>query len=161
MYFVVKVSTLASLRHNATAPLIDYSVNIPFMRTGKPNKLHDSIYSNIHSMVVSESYSVMSNSLRSHGLYSPWNSVGQNTGVGSLSLFQDIFTTQKSNWGLLHCRQILYQLSNQESPKRVLEWLDIFFFRGFSWPKYQTQVSCSTGRFFTKWATREAAEDWG
>ena len=85
----------------------------------------------------------------------------RNIGVGSLSLLQWIFPTQKSNWGLLHCRQILYQLSNQESPKRVLEWLDIFFFRGFSWPKYQTQVSCSTGRFFTKWATREAAEDWG
>ena len=28
----------------------------------------------------------MSNSLRPHGLYSPWNSPGQNTGVGSLSL---------------------------------------------------------------------------
>ena len=37
---------------------------------------------------VSESRSVMSDSLRSHGLYSPWNSLGQNTGVGSLSLFQ-------------------------------------------------------------------------
>ena len=35
----------------------------------------------------------------------------KNTGVGSLSLLQGIFLTQKSNWGLLHCRQILYQLS--------------------------------------------------
>ena len=34
----------------------------------------------------SESHSVMSESLRLHGLYSPWNSPGQNTGVGSLSL---------------------------------------------------------------------------
>ena len=34
-----------------------------------------------------------------------------NTGVGSLSLLQGIFPTQQSNWGLLHCRQILYQLS--------------------------------------------------
>ena len=32
----------------------------------------------------------------------------KNTGVGSLSLFQRIFPTQESNWGLLHCRQILY-----------------------------------------------------
>ena len=32
---------------------------------------------------LSESYSVMSVSLRPHGLYSPWNSPGQNTGVGS------------------------------------------------------------------------------
>ena len=37
----------------------------------------------------------------------------KNTGVGSRSLLQWIFPTQKSNWGLLHCRQILYQLSHQ------------------------------------------------
>ena len=36
----------------------------------------------------SESRSIMSNSLRLYGLYSPWNSPGQNTGVGSLSLLQ-------------------------------------------------------------------------
>ena len=35
----------------------------------------------------------------------------KNTGVGSLSLFQRIFPTQQSNWGLLPCRWILYQLS--------------------------------------------------
>ena len=40
----------------------------------------------------------------------------KNTGVGSLSLLQHIFPTQESNWGLLHCRQILYQLSYQGSP---------------------------------------------
>ena len=42
---------------------------------------------------------------------------GQNTGVGSLSLFQWVFLTQEWNRGLLHCRQILYQLSYQGSPK--------------------------------------------
>ena len=42
----------------------------------------------------SESHSVVSNSLRPHGLYSPWNSPGQNTGVGSLSLLRGIFPTQ-------------------------------------------------------------------
>ena len=90
--------------------------------------------------------------LRPHGLYSPWNSPDQNTGVGSLSLLQGIFPTQRSNrlpalqvdslpieppgkpkntgvgslsllqgifptqelnQGLLHCREILYQLSYQ------------------------------------------------
>ena len=51
-----------------------------------------------------------------HGLYSPWNSLDQNTGVGSFSLFQGIFPTQGSNPDLLHCRQILYQLSQKESP---------------------------------------------
>ena len=35
-------------------------------------------------------------------------------GVGSLTLFQEIFLTQESNWDLLHCRRILYQLSYQE-----------------------------------------------
>ena len=37
----------------------------------------------------------------------------KNTGVGSLSLLQWIFLTQESNWGLLHCRWILYQLRYQ------------------------------------------------
>ena len=105
---------------------------------------------------ISESRSVMSDSLQPHGLYGPWNSPGQNTGVGSLSLppgdlpnpgieprspaskadslpaepqgkpknvgvgslslLQEIFPTQESNWGLLHYSQILYQLSYQGSP---------------------------------------------
>ena len=54
---------------------------------------------------------VMSDSLRPHGLCSPWNSPGQNTGVGSLSLLQGIFPTWGSNPGLPHCRHVLYHLS--------------------------------------------------
>ena len=42
----------------------------------------------------------------------------KNTGVGSLSLLQGIFPTQKLNQGLLHCRRILYQLSYQGSPHK-------------------------------------------
>ena len=57
--------------------------------------------------------SILSDSLQSHGLYSPWNSLGQNTGVGSLSLLQGFFPTQGSNPGLLRCRQILDHLSHQ------------------------------------------------
>ena len=114
-----------------------------------------------HNLLRSESanQSVMSNSLWPHGLYSPWNSLGQNTGVSSLSFLQGIFPTQGSNsesptlqadplpaepqgkpkntrvgnlsllqWifptqelnqGLLHCRQIIYQLSYQGSPRDV------------------------------------------
>ena len=52
-----------------------------------------------------------------YGLYSPWDSVGQITGVGSLSVLQGIFLTQESNWGLLHCRQILYQLNSYGGPR--------------------------------------------
>ena len=40
----------------------------------------------------------------------------KSTRAGSLSLLQGIFPTQESNWGLLHCSQILYQLSYQGSP---------------------------------------------
>ena len=57
----------------------------------------------------------MSNFLRAYGPYSPWNSPGQNTRVGSLSLLQKIFLTQESNWDLLHCRQVLDQLTYQGS----------------------------------------------
>ena len=58
----------------------------------------------------------MSDSLRPHRLYSPRNSPDQNTWVDSLSLLQGIFPIQESNWCLLHCRWILYQLSYQGSP---------------------------------------------
>ena len=66
----------------------------------------------------SETCSVVSDSSRARGLYSPWNSLDHNTGVGSHSLLQEIFPTQGSNLGLLHWRQILYQLSYQGSPDR-------------------------------------------
>ena len=55
-------------------------------------------------MSESESRSVVFDSLQPHGLHSPWNSSGQNTGVSSLSLLQGIFPTQGSNPGLPHCR---------------------------------------------------------
>ena len=100
----------------------------------------------------------MSNSLQSHGLDSPWNSPGQNTGVmlfpspgdlpnpgikprsptmqadslpaepqrkpkntgvGSVSLLQRIFPIQELNWGLPHCRQIIYQLRYQGTRKEL------------------------------------------
>ena len=69
----------------------------------------------------SESHSVVSNSLRLHERYSPWNSPGQNTGVGSLSLLQGIFPIQGLNPGLLHC--ILYQVGHKRSPGRCYSWL--------------------------------------
>ena len=64
----------------------------------------------------SESDSAGSDSLRPHGLYNPWDSPGQNTGVGSLSLLQGIVPIQGLNPGLPHCRRILYHLSHQGSP---------------------------------------------
>ena len=99
--------------------------------------------------------SVFSDSLRPYGVYSPWNSPGQNSGVGSLSLLQGIFPIQGSNTGLPHCRWILYQLSHKGSP-RMLEWVAYPFSSGSSWPRNWTRVSCIAGELFTNWAIREA-----
>ena len=99
--------------------------------------------------------SVMSNFLQPYGLYSPWNSQGQNTGVGSLFLLQGIFPTQGSNPGLLYYRRNLYQLSHEGSPG-ILEWVAYHFSRASSQPRNRTGVSCIAGRFFTNWAIREA-----
>ena len=73
--------------------------------------LHPSTFRKLES----ESHAVMSDSLQLHGLYSPWNSPGQNSGVGGLFFLQGIFPTQGSNPDLPHCRRILYQLSHNGS----------------------------------------------
>ena len=66
--------------------------------------------------------------------YTPWNSPGQNTGVGSLSLLQEIFPTQGSNPSLPDCRWILYQLSRKGSPS-ILEWVAYPFSSRSSQPR--------------------------
>ena len=103
----------------------------------------------------SESCLVMSDSLWPHGLCSPRNPPGQNTGAGSLSLFQGIFPTKGLKPGLPHCRWILYQLSHKESSS-ILEWVAYPLSSGSSWPRNKTEVSCIAGGFFTNWAMREA-----
>ena len=72
----------------------------------------------------------------------------KNTGVGSPSLLQGILLTQESNWDLLHCRWILYQLSHQGNP-RILECVAYPFSRESSQPRNPTGVSCTAGGFFT------------
>ena len=67
------------------------------------------------------SYSIVSNSLQPHGLYPtrflyPWGFSRQEYWSGLPSSPQGIFSTQRLNPGLPHCRQILYCLSHQESP---------------------------------------------
>ena len=99
----------------------------------------------------SERHSVVSDSLWPHGLYSPLNSLRQNTGVGSLSFLQGIFPTQGLNPGLSHCRWILYQLNHKGNPK-ILEWVAYPFSRGSSQPRNWTRVSCVAGGFFPNWA---------
>ena len=56
--------------------------------------------------------------------------------------------TQGSNPGLPHCRQILYQLGHQGSP-RILQWVACPFSRASSQPRNRIGVSCFAGRFFT------------
>ena len=86
-------------------------------------------------------------------------SPGKNTGVACHAHFsyilQGIFPSQGLNPGLPHCRQILYHLSYQGSPK-ILKWIVYSFSRGSVPPRNWTGVSCIAGRFFTSWATREA-----
>ena len=105
-----------------------------------------------------------------------WNSLGQNTGVGSLSLLQRIFPTQGSRileWVTLPFSRgssrprdqiqvsciagwILYQLNHKGSLPYPLEWIVYPFSSGYSWCRNQTGASCIAGGFFTKWALREA-----
>ena len=106
-------------------------------------------------MKLSESCSVMSDSLQPHGLYSPWNSPGQNIGVGSHFLLQGIFLSQGSNPGLPHCRWILYQLSHKGSPKIPGLGTLSLLQGGSSQPRNWTGVSFIAGGFFTNWAIRE------
>ena len=56
----------------------------------------------------------MSNSLQPHGLYSLWNSLDQNAGVGCHALLQGIFPTQGSNPGLPHCRRFFTSWATRE-----------------------------------------------
>ena len=106
------------------------------------------------------SHSVVSDSLRPHGLYSlPGSSVhgdspGKNIGADCCALLQGIFPTQVSNPSLPHCGWILYHLSHEGSP-RILEWVAYPFFSGSSQPRNWTRVSCIAGGFFTSWATRD------
>ena len=103
----------------------------------------------------SESHSVVPISLWPHGLYSPWNSPGQNTGAGSFPLLQEMFLTQGSNPGLMHSWKIFYQQNQQGSP-RILEWVAYPFSSRSSWPRNWTGVFCIAGGLFNNWAIREA-----
>ena len=97
-------------------------------------RLQSCAYVSVKVKSESESFSVVSNSLQPHGLCSPWNFPGQNTGGSSLALLQGIFPIQGLNPGLPHCRQLLYQLSHKGSAK-ILEWVAYPFSSGSSWPR--------------------------
>ena len=92
---------------------------------------------------------------RSLAGYSPWNSPGQNTGVGSLSLLQGIFPTQKLNPGLLHCRQMIYEPSYEGRPQWELHWTYdinpfwmVLIFKKLSLPTHECGISFSLNVLF-------------
>ena len=116
----------------------------PEIKPGSPTRQADSLPAETEGNVF-EPQEMYSNS-----------SEKENTGVGSLCLLQGIFPTQGSNPHLLHCKRIPHQLTHQGSPRR-LEWVAYPFSRGSSQPRNRTSVSCTAGRFFTSWATREAS----
>ena len=104
----------------------------------------------------------MSDSLRPHGLYSPWDSPGQNTGVGSLSLLQGIFPSQGSNPGLPHCRRILYQLSyqgSQESRRLLSESSQIYTEYSREWCELKFSLAQGT-RALQKHLEVAENQDW-
>ena len=84
----------------------------------------------------SQSCSVVSDSLWPHGIHSPWNSPGQNTGVGCLSLLQWIFPTQElnrvsciaggffTNWAIREA----FENAWCTFKIHVCVWVDVFYF---------------------------------
>ena len=86
------------------------------------------------------------------------DSPSKNIGVDCHALLQRIFTTQGSKLGLPHCRQILYHLSHQGSP-RILEWVVYPFSRGSSQSRNRIGISCTAGGFSTSWATRKTQSE--
>ena len=66
------------------------------------------------------------------------DSTGKNTTVACHALLKGIIPTQGSNPSLLHCRQILYHLNHQGTP-RVLEWVSYLFSRGTSQKLHKTK----------------------
>ena len=96
----------------------------------------------------SESLPVVSDSLRPHGLHSPWNSPGQNTGVGSLSQPRDWTQVSRIAGGF-------FTSWATGKPKNTYP-----FSRRSSQPRNQSGVSCIASRFFTNWAIRETQTDW-
>ena len=96
----------------------------------------------------------MSDSLQPHGLYSLWNSLGQNTGVGNSSLFQGVFLNQGLNPGLLHCRRILLPVEPQGKPRNT--WVGSLSLLQQIFSTWELNWSLlKKGRFFTNWAIRE------
>ena len=107
--------TLKSLlQHHSSKTSIQCSLAFFMVQLSHPHMTSGKIMKwSVSHLVVYDS--LWPSGLKLTRLLCPWNSPGKNTGMGSHSLLQGIFLTQGSNPGLLHCRQILYQLTHQGS----------------------------------------------
>ena len=108
---------------------------------------------NTFKWVPSASRSVVSDSLRSCGLCSPWNPQAGILEWGAFPFSRGSSQPRDQNQ-VSHVAEILYQLSHQESPT-IPEWVVYPFSTGSSGPRNRTGVSCIAGGFFTNWAIRE------
>ena len=87
-----------------------------------------------------------------HGIYSPWNSLVQNTRLEWVAFPFGSSQPRDHTQVSLICRWILYQLSHKGSP-RTLEWVVYPFSSRSFWPRNWTRVYCIAGWFFTNWAS--------
>ena len=86
----------------------------------------------------SESCSVVSYSFWSHGLQSPWNSLGENTGMGSLSLLREIISTQGSNpdgfftdWVIRKAPPVYWEIINIRTVLvSIMSWIKVYRLSG-------------------------------
>ena len=114
----------------------------------------------LYFLKVKMSHSVMSNSLRPHGLYSPWNSPGQNLLVNWETWKVKVLAAQLclTLCDPMNCSLPVFSVHGILQV-RVLEWVTIPFSRGSSQGLLNcrdwTQVSQIAGGFFTIWATRK------
>ena len=96
--------------------------------------------------------SVMSDSLRSHGLYSTWNSPGQNTGLEWVAFPLSRKSSQLRDQTQVSC--IVGRLSTSWATREAQECWSVAYpvFSGSSRHRNLTGVSCIASGFFTNWA---------
>ena len=94
----------------------------------------------------SESHSVVSDSLWPHGIYSAWNSPGQNNGVVAFPFSRG--SSQPMDLPRSPALQADSLPAEHKGSPRILEWVAYPFSSTSSWPRNQTRVSCIAGWFF-------------
>ena len=91
-----------------------------------------------------------------NGLYSPWNSLGQNTGVEAFP-FSSEYSQPRDLTQVCHIAGGIFCQLSRRARLRTLEWAAYPFSSRSSWPRNLTRVSCIAGGFFTNLAIREGS----